>query len=369
MSDSDGENGEDEATHRTRAEPFRYGGEVRPGEKRHLRYEVGETYLGDPVEVPVTVINGDRPGPRVFVVAAVHGDELNGVKVAQEVAGRYDPADLAGTLVVFHVANVPAFQAQQRYIPIYDQDLNRAFPGRSGSNTAERMANELWGAFLSQCDYGLDLHTSTRNRTTMFHLRAETSNPRVDRLARAFGANVVLAGAGDEGALRRAATAAGIPTVTVEMGKAHRFQPVLVEKAMEGVEGVLAEYGLIPGDPPEPRWRRVVHGGAGDKAWLRADAGGLVDMHWGPYPLVREGETICTVSDHFGREERVVRAPFTGLLVGVLENPVALPGHPLCHLVRIDEETSEEIEREITTGEFDGYRANGTVWRAGEEQE
>jgi hypothetical protein len=372
MSDSDGEDrddGEDGATHRTRSEPFRYDGEVRPGEKRHLRYEVGETYLGDPVEVPVTVVNGDRPGPRVFVVAAVHGDELNGVKVAQEVARRYDPADLAGTVVVVHVANVPAFQAQQRYIPIYDQDLNRAFPGRSGSNTAERIANELWGAFLSQCDYGLDLHTSTRNRTTMFHLRAETSNPRVDRLARAFGANVVLAGAGDEGALRRAATAAGIPTVTVEMGKAHRFQPVLVEKALEGVDGVLAEYGVVPGDPPEPRWRRVVHGGAGDKAWLRADTGGLVDMHWGPYPLVREGETICTVSDHFGRGERVVKAPFTGLLVGVLENPVALPGHPLCHLVRIDEETSEEIEREITTGEFDGYRANGTVWRAGEEQE
>jgi hypothetical protein len=80
MSERDGS--DDGATHRTRAEPFRYGGEVRSGEKRHPRYEVGETYLGDPVEVPVTVINGDRPGPRVFVVAAVHGDELNGVKVA-----------------------------------------------------------------------------------------------------------------------------------------------------------------------------------------------------------------------------------------------------------------------------------------------
>jgi predicted deacylase len=196
----------------------------------------------------------------------------------------------SGTLVVVHVANVPAFGAQQRYIPIYDQDLNRALPGRSGSNTAGRMANELREAFLSNCDYGLDLHTSTRNRTTMFHLRAETSNPEVERLARAFGANVVLAGPGAEGSLRRAATAAGTPTVTVEMGKAHRFQPVLIEKALEGVEGVL-------------------------------------------------------------------------------ENPVALPGHPLCHLVRIGEGTAEEIEREISTGEFDGYRANGTVWRAGEEQE
>ena len=109
MSDSDGddgEDGEDGATHRTRSEPFRYGGEVRPGEKRHLRYEVGETYLGDPVEVPVTIINGDRPGPRLFCTAAIHDDELNGVKIAQEVADRYTPGDITGTLVVVHVANV-----------------------------------------------------------------------------------------------------------------------------------------------------------------------------------------------------------------------------------------------------------------------
>jgi hypothetical protein len=88
-------------------------------------------------------------------------------------------------------------------------------------------------------------------------------------------------------------------------------------------------------------------------------------MQWGPYPLV-QGETICTITDHFSREEHTVTAPFTGLLVGVLETPVALPGHPLCHLARTDEETREEIEAEIQRGEFDGYRANGSVWRAGE---
>ena len=55
-------------------------------------------------------------------------------------------------------------------------------------------------------------------------------------------------------------------------------------------------------------------------------------------------------------------APFTGLIVGVLENPVALPGHPLCHLVRVDTGTRDEIEREIRTGEFDGYRSYGYRW-------
>ena len=129
------------------------------------------------------------------------------------------------------------------------------------------------------------------------------------------------------------------------------------------VESVLAEYGVYPeGDVAELTWHKVI-GPSEEKRWLRADTGGLVDMEWGPYPLVEEGETICTISDHFRREERLVTAPFTGLVLGVLENPVAAPGHPLCHLVRIDRETRVEIEREIERGEFDGYRMRGLGWR------
>ena len=349
---------------------FRYDAEVDPGEKRQFRYEVGETYLGDAVEIPVTVVNGEHAGPRVVMTAAVHGDELNGVKVLQEVADAYDPGELHGTLVVLHVVNVPGYLAQQRYLPIYDQDVNRSFPGREAGNAAERIAHEVYERFVSRCDLGLDFHTSTRNRTTMYHVRADLEDPEVERLARAFGANVLLHGTGETGSLRSVATANGTPTITVEMGKAHRFQPALIEKAVAGVENVLAEFGALADvEPTEPKWRTIM-GGDQEKRWLRADTGGLVDMEWGPHPLVHEGETICTITDHFRREEHVVTAPFTGLIVGVLENPVALPGHPLCHLVRVDAETRDEIEREIGTGEFDGYRNYGYRWMGdGEEAE
>jgi len=332
-------------------EPFRYGAEVDPGETRYLRFEVSETYLGDPVEIPITVINGEHDGPRVCVTAAIHGDELNGVKAAQEVADTYDPAELHGTLVVVHVCNVPGYQAQQRYIPIYDQDMNRSFPGKAKSNTAGRMAHALYSRFVSQCDYVVDLHTSTRNRTTMYHVRADMKNPDVARLARAFSANVHLSGTGDEGSLRRTATDDGIPTITVEMGRAHRFQMDLIGRAIDGIESVLAEFGLLPGTPVMwPGWRRVIDDSS-DKSWLRADMGGLVEMQY-ETPFVEEGDTICTITNHFKTRERVVTAPFTGLIVGTLENPVAAPGHPLCHLVGVGGETRAEIEREIETGEF-----------------
>ncbi len=343
-------------------EPFQYDVEVEPGEKRHLRYEVGESYLGDPIEIPITIINGEHDGPTVFFTGGIHGDELNGVKVVQEIADRHSPENLHGTLVCLHVCNVPAYEAQQRYTPIYDQDMNRAFPGKARSNTTERMAHQIYRRFIAPCDLGLDFHTSTRNRTTIYHARADLTDPDVERLARAFAANVVLYGEGDGGALRSVATADGIPTITVEMGRAHRFQPVLIEKALEGVESVLAEYGLLPGEPVHwPGWYTTTAADS-TKRWLRADRGGLVEMEWGPYPLVHEDDPICSITNHFKTKEHVITAPFDGLIVGALENPVAAPGHPLCHILRVDRETVAEIEREIKQGEFDGYRAHGDVW-------
>jgi predicted deacylase len=75
------------------------------------------------------------------------------------------------------------------------------------------------------------------------------------------------------------------------------------------------------------------------KTWLRADVGGLVEMLHERGTLVAEDEPICTVTNPFKEETETVRAPFTGLLVGVLENPVVYPGNPLCHIVELDAPT------------------------------
>ena len=77
-----------------RPEPFTFsGGIVEPGETVNVRYTISETYLGDAVRIPVTIVNGERPGPTAFLSAAVHGDELNGVEVVREVANEWDHSD------------------------------------------------------------------------------------------------------------------------------------------------------------------------------------------------------------------------------------------------------------------------------------
>jgi predicted deacylase len=328
------------------AEPFTYdGGRVDPGTTQNLRYTVSETYLGDPVKMPVTIINGERPGPTLALSAAVHGDELNGIEVVREVAHEWDLTDFAGTLVCLPVLNVPGFVSQQRYLPIYDRDLNRAFPGEAGGTSAKRMARRIFGNFIEPCDLCVDFHTSTRGRSNMLHVRADMDDEAVGRLAQAFASNVIIDTSGASGTLRREASDAGVPTITVEMGEAHRFERALIDRALSGVASVFAEYGLLSSEAVHwPGWRAIVDG-VEEKTWLRADAGGLVDMHADRGAFVEEGSVISTIANPFKTETTKVRAPFDGLLVGVLENPVVYPGNPLCHLVNVDHRTQRAIER------------------------
>jgi predicted deacylase len=321
------------------------GGRVDPGEQANLRYGISETYLGDPVRIPVTVVNGERDGPTLFMTAAAHGDELNGIEVVRAVAHDWDLSDLAGTLVCLPVLNVPGFLAQERYLPILDRDLNRSFPGHEDSTSARRMAHSIYTNFIEPCDLGLDFHTSTRGRTNMLHVRADCAAPGVERLANAFGTSVIIDGSGPEGTLRREATDAGIPTITVEMGEAHRFQRDLIDEALAGVESVFAEYGMR--EEPTVRWPgwRTTIADDDEKTWIRADAGGIVDMQFERGAVVHEGDRICTITNPFKNDNVAVEAPFAGLMVGVLENPVVYPGNPLCHLVELTDEVREVIER------------------------
>ena len=320
------------------------GGAVAPGETANIRYTVSETYLGDPVRLPITIVNGVDDGPVVVLTAASHGDELNGVEVVRTVAQEWDLEGLCGTVICLPVLNVPGFLSQQRYVPILDRDLNRSFPGAPDGTSARRMAYRIFENFIRPGEILLDFHTSTRGRNNMLHVRADMTDPGVDRIARASGLNVIIHGEGPSGALRREATAAGIPAITLEMGQAHRFQREMIDGALTAVESIFAEFGVLsPARVRWPGWRTVIDEEK-EKTWVRADTGGIVDMHYEGGALVHQGDNICTISNPFMATRERVEAPFTGLIVGVLENPVVYPGNPLCHLVELDRQTQRVIE-------------------------
>ncbi len=48
------------------------GHDIRRGTTEQILLKVSEYYTATPVNVPVTVIRGDRPGPSLFLTAAIH---------------------------------------------------------------------------------------------------------------------------------------------------------------------------------------------------------------------------------------------------------------------------------------------------------
>src|SRR5262245_38630281 len=101
-----------------------------PGEKQSYAWQATWTDDGAPVELPLVIISGERAGPKVALVAGVHGDELEGQFALQSLAEELQPAKLAGNLLLVLCANPLAAAQGQRRTPHDNIDLNRVFPGQ-----------------------------------------------------------------------------------------------------------------------------------------------------------------------------------------------------------------------------------------------
>ena len=85
---------------------------------------------GTVVSIPIAIVNGAQPGPRVGVTAGIHGAEYVSIAALREVARSLDPTRIRGTLVAVITANPSAFTARSIYVnPVDGLNLNRQFPG------------------------------------------------------------------------------------------------------------------------------------------------------------------------------------------------------------------------------------------------
>jgi predicted deacylase len=196
---------------RRRKAPLVVGGRtIEPGTTVEFLLKISEFYTANPVNIPVTVIRGREDGPVLFLVAAIHGDELNGVEIIRQVLQLLKPRELEGTVLAVPVVNVFGFVTANRYLPDR-RDLNRSFPGSPTGSLTAQLANLFMTEIVDRCDYGLDFHTGSDHRTNLPQLRVDLSNPEVERLAVAFGAPATVDAAYRDGSLRWACRQRGIP--------------------------------------------------------------------------------------------------------------------------------------------------------------
>jgi len=325
------------------AEPFPFQGiNVYPGSHRAINFPIGEFYTLAPAYIPVTIYHGETAGPIVFVSAAIHGDELNGIEIVRRLIYEVDWSGLAGTLVLMPVVNLFAFMQHSRELPD-GRDLNRMFPGSPRGSSAMRVAHHIYHGIIKRCNYGIDLHTAGAGRTNYPHIRADMSDPRVARLARAFGADLIMDGMTLPDSLRGTACREGIPTVTFEGGEHLKFQRPIIDEGVTGVRNMLISLGMLQGVICKARRPLIFK----RTKWIRADRGGLVELIAEPGQFVREGQLLAHFHTPFGREVDSVVAPFDCIIIGATTIPTLYPGDPIYNVGRVERRARELIEHPL----------------------
>ncbi len=322
---------------------------VEPGTRKTIELPIPELYTHTRMVMPVHVVHGRRPGPVLFVNAALHGDELTGVAVIHRLMQQRALARVRGTLLAVPVVNVYGFIHQSRYLPDR-RDLNRSFPGFDKGSLAARLADLFMNEIVSRASHGIDLHSGAIHRVNLPQVRANLEHDEARELALAFGAPVVLHSRLRDGSLREAVAETGTPVLLYEAGEALRVDEYSVRTGMRGILQVMRAIGMLSpgrGRGAGPRPPMVSR----SSAWVRAPTSGMMFLTTPLGAYVSRDDVLGEIIDPFGERRQPVVAPCNGIVIGRTQIPLINEGDAVVHIAHAE---NEEDILEPDGGDADG---------------
>jgi len=293
--------------------------------------------------IPVTVIHGAKAGTVLALIAGTHGYEYSPIVAMQMFPAKVDPLELAGTIIVVHVANPPSFFGRTVYYsPVDGKNLNRVYPGRADGTISERIADQITREVIDRANYVIDLHCGDGNEALRPYVYWEAvGTPEVQekskRLALAFGLEHIVIQTDRVTDVSKTmytsttAIARGKGAITSETGLLGRVDTDGAKLAEAGVFNVLRSLKMLPGEArvvENPKWIE-------QSEVLRSPITGVFHARVQPGQAVVEGALLGVLTDLFGNTVREVCVPFEGEVLYVVATPPVSQGEPLGMVGRI----------------------------------
>ncbi len=308
---------------------------IKPGSSVTIDLPSGRLYTHTPMTIPVHVIRGKLSGPRLFISAAIHGDEINGVEIIRRVLKLPAIKRLRGTLIAVPIVNVHGLINHSRYLPDR-RDLNRSFPGTEKGSLAARLAYLFMQEIVAKSTHGIDLHTGAIHRSNLPQIRADLDDKETEKLAMAFEAPVIISSNLRDGSLREAAAEYGIPMLLYEAGEALRFDEVSIRAGVKGIINVMRTLEMLPASRSKSRkfTEPVV---ARSSSWVRAPDSGILRAMVPLGGRVKKDSLLGMVTDPYGEQESKIISSFSGIVIGRTNLPLVNEGDALYHIARFED--------------------------------
>lgn len=285
------------------------------------------------VTMPIHVIRGKKPGPRLLVCAAIHGDELNGIEIIRRLLKQPILNQLCGDLIAVPMVNVYGIIHNTRYLPDR-RDLNRSFPGSKKGALAERLAELFMSEVVTKCTHGIDLHTGAIHRSNLPQIRANLDHPETLALAKSFHAPVLLNAGLRDGSLRQAATQAGIPILLYEGGEALRFDETAIHTGLQGILHAMQHLNMLSAEKTRKSALTesfIAH----HSQWIRASGSGVFSATRLLGESIQRDDVLGIINDPFSNQEILVLSPCNGLIIGRSELPLVHEGDAIFHVAQL----------------------------------
>lgn len=312
------------------------------GRVHRVHVELVADGLGEDLLIPILVAKGRREGPCFGITAAVHGNELNGIRVIHDLFEHIDVQALRGTVVGVLVVNLPGLHQHQREF-VDGRDLNHRFPGVEDGNIAQVYVHRVIDRIVTQFDRLVDLHTASFGRVNSLYVRADMTHRVAAQMAYLQRPQIIVHNPASDHTLRGAAMELNIPAITIEIGDPQLFQARLVRSTRRGLRAVLTHARMLP--------KKAVVAGpvpvlCSHSKWMYTDRGGLLDVLPETAAPVVTGERIAILRNAFGDLRREYYAQEDGIVVGKSVNPVGQTGARILHLGTPAEEHHGFVKRE-----------------------
>lgn len=314
-----------------------------------IKYKFIKILTGSDLSIRrLSLIEADskKEGPTVWLTGAVHGDEVGGIVVIQEIFNKLKKSPLLkGKLMAFPLMNPIAFESATRSIPLSEEDLNRSFPGNPHGSVAERISNTIFTVIKNTNPaLVLDLHNdwvksipytlidpNPRGNFEKAYLKAREISFKTGFLvineAESEAEKEIL-----KSTLSGSLISSGTPALTLELGESYVVNEKNVEDGVIAIWKVLSSLGMVDGVSIHPNYE-VPHNLEGKILNYShrpvSSKTGIIRFLKKPGEILKKGTAFAKIHNVIGKHKETLKTEEDSILLGLTDSAAALPGIPI----------------------------------------
>ncbi len=291
------------------------------------------------INLPHVSIKSNIPGPKICLTAGVHGDEIGGCVIVQELINKLHKNQIIrGELHAFPMLNPSGFEESTRFLN--GEDLNRVFPGKENGTMAQRTAYLIFKKILEdKPELVIDIHNDWRKSIQYAAIDPKPNSTskeiyqQTEKFAKSLAIPLILDTDGITNSLSYHLLKNNISSIVLELGAYQIVKEREIDQGVNILLKILKDFDMIEKDigtiEEDNRIKGKILKYSQEPMPKRK---GIARFSIVPGQIVKKGQILIKIYSPLGNLLEVIKSPYNALVLGYSDSSLALPGQQLIAL-------------------------------------